>query len=613
MDHGEQKTFQVEFEPSGRRIPVSEGTSLLSAAQKAGIDLLAVCGGIGICGSCRVRHILGQLSPLRESEREVISEKELADGFRLACQALPLSDVKIEIPAGSLPTGQKMLVEGHEFEHELDPAVTALDIDLRQPTLDDLRDDFTRLVDALNDLGYTGIVQPDLKQLPVFLRQLRTLHWKVRVVLYKDNLSYHVIGILPPDTRLLGAAVDMGSTKLAFYLVDLQSGATLAQTGVMNPQISYGEDVVSRIAYVNQSDDQRKQLQARLVDTFNQTIDEMSRGVGESPQHVMETVIVGNTAMHHFLCGLPVAQLGASPYVPAVSSSLTYPASDIGLSIAPAGRVHMPQNIAGYVGGDHTSALLITSQLSAEFPVVLVDIGTNTEISLVTPAKIYTCSTASGPAFEGAHIRDGMRAAPGAIDRLKIRDGQVEVNTIDSARPVGICGTGILTAVSEMVDAGILDEKGSINKACEGVRVIERKAEFLLVPAAETGHGRDIVVTRKDVNEIQLAKAAIRAGIEILLDSAGVMAEDVKSWVIAGAFGTFLDLGSAVKIGMFPNVPLDRFLQVGNAAGMGAKQMLLSISQRTTAKQVTGKVQYIELTTRKDFTDKYMQAMYLGD
>lgn len=613
MSHGDHKTFQVEFEPSGRRIPVSEGTSLLSAAQKAGIDLLAVCGGIGICGSCRVRHILGQLSPLRESEREALSEKELTDGFRLACQALPLSDVKIEIPVSSLPAGQKMLVEGHEFEHELDPAVTAIDLDLRQPTLDDLRDDFTRLMDALKDLGYTGIIQPDLKQLPAILRQLRTLHWKVRVVLYKDDRSYHLIGILPPDTRLLGAAVDMGSTKLAFYLVDMQSGATLAQTGVMNPQISYGEDVVSRIAYANQSDDQRKQLQARLIDTFNQTIDALCRGVGESPQQVMETVIVGNTAMHHFLCGLPVAQLGASPYVPAVSSSLTYPASDIGLTIAPAGRVYMPQNIAGYVGGDHTSALLITSQLSDEFPVVLVDIGTNTEISLVMPAEIYTCSTASGPAFEGAHIRDGMRAAPGAIDRLKIRDGQVEVNTIDSARPVGICGTGILTAISEMVRAGILDEKGSINKACEGVRLIERKAEFLLVSAAKTGHGRDIVVTRKDVNEIQLAKAAIRAGIEILLDSAGVMAGDVKSWVIAGAFGTFLDLGSAVKIGMFPNVPLDRFLQVGNAAGMGAKQLLLSISQRTVAMQLTGNVRYIELTTRKDFTDKYMQAMYLGD
>jgi len=613
MDDGDQKTYQVEFEPSGRRIPVAHGTPLLAAAQNAGLDLLAVCGGIGICGSCRVQRIQGELTPLKESEREVLSASEIADGYRLACQASPLSDVKIEIPAGSLPTGQKMQVDGQEGHFEFDPAVTACDIELDPPSLTDLRDDLTRLLDALRDHGFPSIEQPDLRHLQVFLQQLRDQNWKVRIVLYDNGHSVNLIGILPTGTRLLSAAVDMGSTKLAFYLVDLELGATLAQTGVMNPQISYGEDVVSRIAYANQSNEHRTQLQVRLVEAFNQTINELCRGAGVSSQQIMEAVIVGNTTMHHFLCSLPVAQLGASPYVPAVAGSLTYHASDIGLAIAPAGRVFMPQNIAGYVGGDHTAALLTTEHLTNEYPVVLVDIGTNTEISLVLSGEIFTCSTASGPAFEGAHIRDGMRAAPGAIDRLKIVNGQVTINTIDSARPVGICGTGILTAVSEMVNAGVVDERGSLNKTYPGVRIIDRKTEFLLVPDNETGHGRDIVVTRKDVNEIQLAKAAIRAGIEILLSTANLQASDVKSWVIAGAFGTFLDLGSAVNIGMFPNVPLHRFLQVGNAAGMGAKQMLLSKTQRKTSRDITNKVHYVELTTRPDFTDVYVKSMYLGD
>ena len=417
--------------------------------------------------------------------------------------------------------------------------------------------------------------------------------------------------MLPPATGLLGLAVDLGSTKLAIYLVDLQSGATLAKTGVMNPQISYGEDVVSRIAYANRSEENRKQLQTRLVDSLNQAIHEFCAQLKVSPAQIVDAVVVGNTAMHHFFCGLPVEQLGAAPYVAAVSQPLEFRAAEIGLDLARGAWVYLPANIAGYVGGDHTSVLLTTQSYAPGKTLVAVDIGTNTEISAIHQGKIVSCSTASGPAFEGAHIRDGMRAAPGAIERVHIRGDQIQALTIGGLAPVGICGSGILTALSEMLGAGVLDPRCALRKADPRVRVANGKTEFVLVPAAKTAAGRDIVITRGDVNEIQLAKGAIRAGIEILMHEVGIRADQVEAWIIAGAFGTYLDLSSAMRLGMFPTAPLERFHQVGNAAGVGAKQMLLSVAEREDAGRLAKAAHYVELTVEKGFTDEFMKGIYL--
>jgi uncharacterized 2Fe-2S/4Fe-4S cluster protein (DUF4445 family) len=263
------------------------------------------------------------------------------------------------------------------------------------------------------------------------------------------------------------------------------------------------------------------------------------------------------------------------------------------------------------VGADHVAALLAARSYTApERTALLVDIGTNTEISLIHKGKVRSCSCASGPAFEGAHIRDGMRAAPGAIERVHIHPGGVRPVTIDGLPAVGICGSGILNAVAEMLDAHILDARGVLNGAAGRVRATNGKAEFLLVPAEQTGHGRDIVVTRKDVNEIQLAKGAIRAGLDILLIEAGIRAEEVDDFIIAGAFGTHLDLGSALRVGMFPRLPLDRYHQVGNAAGVGARHLLLSRELRQEAVQVTRGVDYIELTTYPEFTPTFVDSMY---
>lgn len=602
--------FLVDLEPIGRRIEVAPGTDLLTAAQKAGVDLVAACSGIGICGTCRVRLVSGKLSPLTSNEEEQLTTEQIAEGYRLACQASPLSDVCLDIPAESLPVSQKMQVDGQETAIDLDPAVIPVDITLCPPALEDLRADLTRANQALATAGYAAL-RGDLAVLAALSDLLRGHEWSARLAIHPRPEASYLAAAMPPGSRLLGLAVDMGSTKLAVYLVDLDTGATLAKTGVMNPQIAYGEDVVSRIAFANKGEENHRLLQTRLVSTLNEALEALCRQAGVLAEQIVDAVMVGNTAMHHFLCGLPVAQLGAAPYVAAVSEALEIKAGEIGLHLAPGAWIYLPPNIAGYVGGDHTAALLAAqSRYASGSPRVVVDIGTNTEISVQVGEQIYSCSTASGPAFEGAHIRDGMRAAPGAIERVRFDRQQVHVTTIGDSPPVGICGTGILTAISEMLEAGLLDWRGTLNRSHERVRAANDRTEYLLVPASETGHGREIVITRKDVHEIQLAKGAIRAGIEILLKEAGIAAGEVGEWIIAGAFGTYLDLNSARRVGMFPAMPLERFHQVGNAAGVGAKQMLLSRQKRQEAGQIIDRVKYIELTVYPEFTHEFMERMY---
>jgi uncharacterized 2Fe-2S/4Fe-4S cluster protein (DUF4445 family) len=599
----------VDLQPVGKRVAVEPGTTLLDAARQAGVDLVAACGGVGVCATCLVRHAGGELSPLTETEQHHLDDARISAGFRLACEAVPLGDVRIEIPPESLPVAQKLQVEGEDSGVELDPAVAILDLSIPAPSQEDLRSDFTRVRQAVSARDESLKLQPDRTAVNMISGSLREQDWAGRVVVRRVTGGENLVAILPPGSACLGLAVDMGSTKLAVYLVDLLSGATLASAGVMNPQISYGEDVVSRIAYANRDEKNRRLLQRRLVETLNKTIATLCRQVGVSPRQVTDAVMVGNTVMHHLFCGLPVSQLGAAPYVPAVSEPFELRAAEVGLDLAPGAWVYLPANIAGYVGADHTSALLASGAEFARRSMLLVDIGTNTEISLVRSGRIYTCSTASGPAFEGAHIHDGMRASAGAIDKVRIHSTGVEVDTIANAPAVGICGTGILNAISEMLAAGIVDRRGVMRKG-GGAPWFNARGEFVLVPAERSGHGREVVVTRKDINEIQLAKGAIRAGIEILLAEAGIPAQLVERWVIAGAFGTYLDLNSAVRVGMFPLVPNGAFRQVGNAAGMGAKQMLLSRRKRVEALRLARRANYIELTACAEFTPKFMEEMY---
>lgn len=602
--NSQKPKFEIDLEPIGRRTSIEAGETLLDAARQAGVELVSICGGAGQCDSCKVQLVEGELSPLRESEMEALYEDEIESGFRLACQAIPLSDVKIDIPPESLTTPQRLQIEGIRTEVDLDPPITTHDLIIKPANLNDLRSDFTRLADELN--LQSGSLKMDLSVMAELPGMLRKNDWKIRIALRQNE----VIGVFPPETSLFGLAVDVGTTKLAAYLIDLASGETVAKAGAMNPQIAYGEDVVSRIAYANQHEGGRETLRNRLMGELNGLLDELCSKEGVDKRNVVEAVVVGNTAMHHLFAGLPVRQLGESPYVPVIGDSLEFRSRELGLELATGAYVYLPPNIAGYVGADHVAMLVATRAWETDQTLLAVDIGTNTEITLVSNGRMLACSCASGPAFEGAHISDGMRAAPGAIERVQFLEGDIKIQTIGRIPPVGICGSGILDAVALMLDVGILDHRGSFQLDERHIRSRDGKPEFVLVPAGDTGHRRDITVSRKDVNEIQLAKGAIRSGIDILLNEAGITPEAIEKIVVAGAFGTYIDIESAIKVGMFPDIPTQRFHQVGNAAGEGAKDLLICSDLRDRAEKIKDRIEYIELTTHQDFMRTFLERMY---
>ena len=596
--------FQIDFEPVGRRVDADQDQSLLAAAQQAGIAIAAVCGGVGVCGACKVRLMAGTLSSPTSAEKETFSPSELAEGWRLACQAFPVSDLKIEIPPESLTATQRLQLEGMAQHIPLMPAVRSQTVWLDPPSLTDLRADWKRLTDALSEAGF--LPQTDPAVMAHLSSKMRKNNWHGPVVLAEDGA---VIGMLEPIVHPLGVAVDIGTTKIAVFLVDLATGRTIARQGAMNPQIAYGEDVVARIAYANQSEADRLSLQRRMVETLNSTIADLCQLVAVNLEQVVDLVVVGNTAMHHLFAGLPVRQLGEAPYVAAASQSMQFSARSIGLECAPGASIYLPPNIAGYVGADHVAMLLASKLHQQSGNSIALDIGTNTEISLARNGKLTSCSCASGPAFEGAHIHAGMRAVPGAIERAKFYDGEWQFSTVDGLAPVGICGSGILDVVAGLLESGQIDETGRFtDKVCHRVTHSQGGA-IELVPAEKSGTGKAILVTRGDIREIQLAKAAIRSGVEVLLTQAGISSEEIDHFLVAGAFGTYLNLESAVAIGMFPRLPHDRYRQIGNAAGMGAQMMLINAQSRREAEDILSRMTYVELTTVPDYMDKYVDAI----
>ena len=602
----------VELQPVGRRVQVAPGLTVLEVAQKTGVELVSVCGGEGTCGTCRVRAVDGLLSAVTAEEESLLSEAERGDGWRLACQAQVRGALRLEIPPESLSAPQRLQIEGQAVDFALDQPVISVDLVLEPPSLHDFRADTTRLQEALVQAG-VGATAISLQRAPACSSLLRSQQWRGRAAVYRHpDGTGALVSLQPVGGALLGLAVDTGTTKLAAYLVDLASGETLARVGAMNPQTAYGEDVVARIAYANSADGAARLLHERLIEELNRMVGELCVQAGAHRGQIVDAVVVGNTAMHHFAAGLPVRQLGEAPYVASISGAVLARAEEIGLQLDSGATLYLPPNIAGYVGSDHVAMLLASGLAETTKTVLALDIGTNTEISLSHKGAIWSCSTASGPAFEGAHIHDGMRAAPGAIEHVRFHQDAFQVQTIGKAAPIGICGSGILDAVAQGLEAGIIDERGSLRKGHPLVRRTASGPSCLLVPAGQAGHGRDVVFTRSDVNEIQLAKGAIRAGTELLLKEAGIGAASLDNIIVAGAFGTYLDLESAIRVGLLVDVGRERYRQVGNAAGRGAEQLLLSRERRTVAERLAKRVGYVELTVHESFTDIFAQSLGFG-
>lgn len=480
------------------------------------------------------------------------------------------------------------------------------EVSLNPPSLDDPKADADGLLAALAEQHGVTRVDVDLESLREISSILRSQDWKVQVCLRGREL----IAIGPRFSSTLGLAVDLGTTKIAGYLVDLPTGAILASGGIVNPQIAMGEDIIARMARAKDSPSEAARLQELVVSALNRLTTDLCKKIGSDPQEVVEAVVASNTAIHHLLLRLPVEQLALSPYVPVVKNALDVKAREIGLSLASGAYIHLLPNIGGFIGGDLVAFLLATGFHKKKGVALALDIGTNTEVCLSVDGKLASLSCASGPAFEGAHIRYGMRSCHGAIEHLRLEDGGVRYQTIGGNPPVGICGTGLLEAVAQLLLIGILDRKGRMGEHPR-VRLRDREQEFVITDGDNPSDLSEITITQRDIQQMQLAKGAIRAGIRVLLEISGRTEEDITEVIIAGAFGSYLDIGSAITVGMLPRIPLDRYRQVGNAAGAGARLALISRRQRAEAQVIAQQVTYVEPTTTPRFMQIFAQSMYL--
>jgi len=603
-------TFEIDFEPSGRRVRVEAGTQLLEAARSAGIGLASVCGGDGTCGRCRVVVMEGELPPPTDAERRALSRNEIGRGERLACRIPVASDVKVHVPKASIITEQRLQVTGPKRTISVDPAVRVYRVAAEAPSLADARSDFDRVLAAATASHGLRRLAADPTVLGQLTSTVRRTGWEVGLLARSGDL----VGVLEPGQHAIGPAVDLGTTKVAGYLIDLETGDELIGEGAMNPQIAYGEDVISRLAYSIRQPGGAETLARVVREAIDGLVGTMCEAVGVAREQVAEGSIVANTAMHHLLLGLPGRHLSQSPFVASTSSPLDVRARDLGIHIAPDARIHVPPNIGGFVGGDHVAMILGADLDRVDAVKVGVDIGTNTEIVLRRPSMGHLACTscASGPAFEGAHIRDGMRAGTGAIERIRMfeDDRPPELDTIGNAPAVGICGSGIVDAVAELYRTRRIDYRGRFRADAPGVARGDHGPQMVLAPAAGNGIGRDVVITQGDVNEIQLAKGAIESGITILLDATGTDPASVDEVVVAGAFGSYLDLDNALAIGLLPRLPNASYVQVGNAAGTGAKALLLSLRERVRARDIAHEAGYLELTTYPGFQRRFATSMH---
>jgi len=608
------KRAVVIFEPDGRRIEVAIGATVLQAAEKAGLGIRSECGGEGICGKCRVIVRNAEaLNRLTEAEMNLLSELEIDSGFRLACQARILGNVTVMIPPESRLKLRKIQVDGLEKSVELNPAVEKIHLLLPKPTLSDVRPDLERLLDALSQVAGLDDVEIDyevLKKLPSILHDS---NWDVTVVGWGNR---RIIAVEPGDTsgEYFGFAVDIGTSKIVGYLVDLRNGKTVGVGSIENPQILYGEDIITRITFATAKPGNLEMLQKLVIDGINRIIHDACEKAGISQNRIYELTVAGNTAIHHFFLAIQPKYIALSPFTPAVKREVNVRARELGIKANPGAVVTVLPLVAGVVGADAVADVLSSGMHESNDLSLLIDIGTNTEIFIGNSEDIISCSCASGPAFEGVHIKHGMKAETGAIERVRIgSDYEVEYETIDDAKPIGICGSAMIDLVAEMFKRGIIDNRGKFKLQIKTPRLRKNSdgTEFVVAWSEETGTGREIVVTQKDICKIQLAKAAIYAGCSILMKRKKVRRKCLDKVFIAGAFGSYINPENAKLIGLIPDVPTAKISFIGNTAVTGAKMVLISKEARKKASLISKKVRYLELAADPDFNEEFISAIFI--
>lgn len=605
------ESVMLTINPDGVTVRVVPGTTALEALAQAGISVTAPCGHRARCGKCRVVFETGALPP-SDTEQAILSPEELAGGWRLACQTPLMADATVLVPPASRAAEMRVMVGGTPRQVPFDPAVVKKPVRWTGQPLGEAVSGFDhlcRLMDARADLS------ADLERLRILAAIPPGPHAEITGVVCEDRL----IALEPGDTssRCYGIACDVGTTTVVGTLVDLVTGRDAGTASAVNRQTRYGHDVISRIHYTLEHDDGLERLQQAVVDTVNLIVEKLIAAHGVSPDDVYEMTMVGNTTMMHLLLGINPRSLGFLPYVPVSSHPLNADARTLGIRINPAASVHVLPNIAGFVGADTVAALLAAGMDEDDAHIrMLADVGTNCEIALRHDGRIIACSTPAGPAFEGARIRHGMYAGPGAIERVALDDDCV-CKVIGRAAPQGICGSGLVDIGAELLRTGLMDETGRLLPAEEldgGVsaalraRMVEQEGEPAFV-MAETGAGRRIVLTQRDIRELQLAKAAIRTGIDALLDAHRLRPPDISTFYLAGGFGSYINKAHAVRLGMIPEMPLDRIRFIGNAAAVGAKLALVSQEIRRKALRVARHTEHLQIAETPDFQSRFADAM----
>ncbi|RJS74429.1 DUF4445 domain-containing protein [Candidatus Bathyarchaeota archaeon] len=600
---------RLMIQPLGLRVEAPKGETIFEALGRSGVRLPSICGGRGLCGKCIVRVLKGEVSPPSSQELKLLGEK-IGMGFRLACQTKILGDVEVEIPRESLKRAPRIVVEGLETTVTFNPMVREANVHVEKPSLTDLRADYQRLIDALKaSIDMKVISRPNLRVVRKLPAIFRSGGWSVRVV-YHTELGVLDVNSVDEDSGLYGLAVDIGTTKLVVYLVNLTTGKTETAKSTLNPQVRYGEDVISRISYAS-NPERTKVLQKAVIEGLNGLIEEACEDAEVSSQEIYEVVAVGNTAMHHIFLGITPKTLGLAPFAPVIQDSIDVPASELGLRVDESANLHVLPVVAGFVGADAVADVIATRVYESEEPSMVIDVGTNTEIILNNGENLYACSCASGPAFEGARIRHGMRAAEGAIERVQIDSDGVHYKVVGNVKPIGICGSGVVDAVSELLRVGLLSLDGKFRVSKMPNRFVKGSHgyEFILAKPEETGTGESITITQRDVREIQLAKSAIATGVSLLMREAGVELEELSVVYLAGSFGSYINPRSAVRIGLLPNVSLDRIKSVGNSAGVGAKMCLVSQEERIRARILAQRIRFVEFYLKPEFKKVFLENL----
>ena len=589
--------MKVTFKPSGLVYEARSGMSIMDAIRFNDLKLDAPCGGNGTCKKCKVT---------------VTDEKGTREV--LACQTKITGDITVDISRKD--EGHRILMGGITREVAPTPAVKVYTLDIPKPSTADLRDCWLRLTDTLSEaMGIApGSFRPNLQLISKLYNTLEENGYRVDAVVCADE----ILDVVKVGAPVLGLAYDIGTTTVACYFADLRSGEQIAQASLLNPQTTYGGDVIMRVKYCVENGCEGPTGDIRKA--LNQLAGKCAASAKQKMKDIYLITVVGNTCMHHLFLGISPASLAYAPYTPAAAEPMKLAASEFGFTVNPCAKLYMLPNIAGFVGADTVGAALAASMDEKKQITLLIDIGTNGEMVLGTEKRLIACSTAAGPAFEGALITCGMRGAEGAIDHVSLKNGVFTYSVIGGGKPIGICGSGLIDLMSELVRTGLVESAGRLlppdeieteeGKRLQGlITEYEGQRAFLLADAETSGTGEALVFTQKDVREVQLAKGAMAAGIQMMCSRLGIRTGDIQSVMIAGAFGSYMSPASACGIGLIPPELEEKVMAIGNAAGQGARLCVLSIDEYSRAATIAKKIEYLELAADPAFQDVFVDEL----